>query len=87
MFYSRSSKHKQIEIIALSGFCLKNIKKNGIWQFSQNVRVDDESANASQYTLSMAFENGSVYIAWYDDRNKDLDIFFSTGRSQFDVPG
>ncbi|MCZ7380910.1 MAG: hypothetical protein O8C64_04975 [Candidatus Methanoperedens sp.] len=56
------------------------IKENGIWQFSQNVRVNDDSTNASQYTPSMAFENGSVYIAWYDDRNKDFDIFFSTGR-------
>ncbi len=27
----------------------------------------------------MAFENGSAYIAWYDDRNKDFDIYFSTG--------
>ncbi len=56
------------------------IKENGIWQFSQNARVNDDLTNASQYTPSMAFENGSVYIAWYDDRNKDLDIFFSTGR-------
>src|SRR3972149_1680334 len=56
------------------------IKEKGIWQFSQNVRVNDDSTNASQYTPSMAFENGSVYIAWYDDRNKDFDIFFSTGR-------
>ena len=56
------------------------IKENGIWQFSQNVRINDDSTNASKYTPSMAFENGSVYIAWYDDRNKDFDIFFSTGR-------
>jgi len=56
------------------------IKDNGIWQFSQNARVNDDSTNASHYTPSMAFDNGSVYIAWYDDRNKDLDIFFSTGR-------
>ncbi|CAG1001176.1 hypothetical protein METP3_03325 [Methanosarcinales archaeon] len=56
------------------------IKENGIWQFSQNVRVNGDSTNASQYTPSIAFENGSVYIAWYDDRNKDFDIFFSTGR-------
>lgn len=56
------------------------IKENDIWQFSQNVRVNDDPTNASQYTPSMAFENGSVYIAWYDDRNKDFDIFFSTGR-------
>jgi len=57
-------------------------KENGIWQFSQNVRVNDDPTNASQYTPSMAFENGSVYIAWYDDRNKDLDIFVSKGRSE-----
>lgn len=56
------------------------IKENGIWQFSQNARVNDDFTNASQYTPSMAFENGSAYIAWYDDRNKDFDIFFSTGR-------
>lgn len=58
------------------------IKENGIWQFSRNVRVNDDPTNASQYTPSIAFENGSVYIAWYDDRNKDFDIFFSTGRSE-----
>ncbi|KAB2948484.1 MAG: hypothetical protein OIN84_10715 [Candidatus Methanoperedens sp.] len=56
------------------------VKENGIWQFSQNVRVNDDSTNASHYTPSLAFENGSVYIAWYDDRNKDFDIYFSTGR-------
>ncbi|MFA4935876.1 MAG: hypothetical protein WC568_08580, partial [Candidatus Methanoperedens sp.] len=56
------------------------IKENGLWQFSQNIRVNDDSTNASQYTPSIAFENGMVYIAWYDDRNKDFDIFFSTGR-------
>ncbi len=56
------------------------IKENGLWQFSQNVRVNDDSTNASQYTPSMVFDNGSAYIAWYDDRNKNFDIFFSTGR-------
>lgn len=56
------------------------IKENGIWRFSQNVRVNDDSTNASQYTPSMVFENGSVYITWYDDRNEDFDIFFSSGR-------
>src|SRR3990170_2748980 len=56
------------------------IKENRIWRFSQNVRVNDDTTNASQYTPSMAFENGSAYIAWYDDRNKDFDIFFSAGR-------
>jgi len=56
------------------------IKDNGIWQFSKNARVNDDPTNASQYTPSIAFENGSAYIAWYDDRNKDFDIFFSTGR-------
>ncbi len=56
------------------------IKENGIWRFSENVRVNDDSTNASQYTPSLLFENGSVYIAWYDDRNKDFDIFFSAGR-------
>ncbi len=56
------------------------IKENGIWQFSKNVRVNDDSTNASQYTPSMVFENGSAYIAWYDDRNEDFDIYFSTGK-------
>lgn len=51
------------------------IKENGIWRFSTNIRVNDESTNVSHYTPSMAFENGSAYIAWYDDRNKDFDIF------------
>jgi len=56
------------------------IKKNGIWRFSMNIRVNDDSTNVSHYTPSLAFENGSAYIAWYDDRNKDLDIYFSKGR-------
>ncbi len=56
------------------------IKENGIWQFSKNMRVNDDSTNASQYTPSIAYENGNAYIAWYDDRNKDFDIFFSTGK-------
>lgn len=56
------------------------IKENGIWRFSTNMRVNDDSINLSHYTPSLAFENGSVYIAWYDDRNKDLDIYFSRGR-------
>ncbi|MFZ3058157.1 MAG: hypothetical protein WA102_00335 [Candidatus Methanoperedens sp.] len=56
------------------------IKENGLWQFSKNVRVNDDSINASQYTPSMAFENGSAYIAWYDDRNSDFDIYFTSGR-------
>ncbi len=56
------------------------IKENGIWKFSQNVRVNDDSTNASQYTPSIGFDNGSVYIVWYDDRDKDFDIFFSAGR-------
>jgi len=56
------------------------IKENGIWRFSTNIRVNDDSTNASHYTPSLAFENGSVYIAWYDDRNKDFDIYFSIGR-------
>ena len=57
------------------------IKENEIWQFSRNTRVNDGSTNTSHYTPSIAFENGSAYIAWYDDRNRDLDIFLSTGRS------
>ncbi len=56
------------------------IRENGIWQFIQNVRVNDDSTNASQYTPSIAYENGNVYIAWYDDRNNNFDIYFSTGR-------
>lgn len=55
-------------------------KENGTWRFGTNVRVNDESANVSHYTPSIVFENASVYIAWYDDRNKDFDIYFSTGR-------
>ncbi|MDO8726829.1 MAG: hypothetical protein Q7J35_12240 [Candidatus Methanoperedens sp.] len=58
------------------------IKENGIWKFSQNIRVNDDPTNASQYTPSMVYENGRVYIAWYDDMNKDFDIYFSTGRSE-----
>ncbi len=60
------------------------IKENGTWRFSKNVIVNDDSTNASQYTPSVAFENGSVYIAWYDDRNKNFDIYFSTGRLEND---
>jgi hypothetical protein len=44
------------------------------------MRVNDESTNVSHYTPSLAFENGNAYITWYDDRNKDFDIYFSTGR-------
>ncbi|KCZ70750.1 hypothetical protein ANME2D_02775 [Candidatus Methanoperedens nitroreducens] len=55
------------------------IRENGAWKFSNNVRVNDLT-NASHYTPSIAFENGSAYIVWYDDRNKDFDIFFSKGR-------
>ncbi len=60
------------------------IKENGTWRFGKNIRVNDDSTNASQYTPSAAFENGSVYIAWYDDRNKNLDIYFSTGKLEND---
>ncbi len=56
------------------------IKENGTWQFSKNVRVNDNSINASHYTPSIAFDNGSVYIAWYDNRNNDFDIYIATGR-------
>jgi hypothetical protein len=56
------------------------IKENGIWRFSTNMRVNDDSTNVSHYTPSLAFENGSAYIAWYDDRNKNFDIYFSKGR-------
>ncbi|HMB45539.1 MAG TPA: hypothetical protein VKL21_06930 [Candidatus Methanoperedens sp.] len=59
-------------------------KENGIWRFSTNTRVNYESTNVSHYTPSLAFENGSVYIAWYDDRNKDFDIYLSTGRFEND---
>jgi len=60
------------------------IKENGIWRFSTNMWVNDDSPNVSHYTPSLAFENGSVYIAWYDDRNKNFDIYFSTGRFEND---
>ncbi len=60
-------------------------KENGVWQFSRNVMVNDDSTNASQYTPSIVFENGSAYIAWYADRNKDFDIFFSTGRLENNI--
>lgn len=56
------------------------IKENGNWYFSKNVRINDDFSNASHFTPSIAFENGSVYAAWYDDRNKDFDIYFSSGR-------
>ncbi|PWB56463.1 MAG: hypothetical protein C3F06_01215 [Candidatus Methanoperedenaceae archaeon] len=56
------------------------IKENGIWRFSTNMRVNDDSTNVSHYTPSLAFENGNAYIAWYDDRNKNFDIYFSKGR-------
>ncbi len=61
------------------------IKENGLWQFSRNVMVNDDSANVSHYTPSLAFDNGKADIAWYDDRNKDFDIFFSTGRIENDI--
>ena len=61
------------------------IKENGIWRFSTNMRVNDDSTNVSHYTPSLAFENGSAYIAWYDDRNKDFDIYFSTGRFENEI--
>ncbi len=54
-------------------------KENGAWYFGKNIRINDDSTNASQYTPSIAFENGRAYIAWYDDRNKDFDIYLSTG--------
>ena len=60
------------------------IKENGIWRFSTNMRVNDDSTNVSHYTPSLAFENGSAYITWYDDRNKDFDIYFSKGRFEYD---
>ncbi len=58
------------------------IKENGTWQFGKNVMVNDNSTNVSHYTPSLAFENGNVYIAWYDDRNKNFDIYFTTGRTE-----
>jgi hypothetical protein len=60
------------------------IKENDLWKFSRNVKVNDGSTNVSHYTPSLAFDNGNAYIAWYDDRNKDFDIFFSTGRLEND---
>ncbi len=56
-------------------------KEEGRWSFGENVRVNDH-ANASQYTPSIAFDNGSAYIVWYDDRNGDFDIYLSKGRLQ-----
>ncbi len=56
------------------------IKDNGAWKFSNNVRVNDDTINVSHYTPSIAFDNGSAYIAWYDDRYKNFDLFFTTGR-------
>lgn len=56
------------------------IRENGAWKFSKNARVND-ATNASHYTPSIAFDNGSAYIAWYDNRNKDFDIYFSKGIS------
>ncbi len=56
------------------------IKENGTWQFSKNIRVNDDFINASHYTPSLAFEGGNAYIAWYDNRNKDFDIYISAGR-------
>ena len=60
------------------------IKENEIWKFGKNIRVNDDFTNASHYTPSITFDNGSAYIAWYDDRNKDFDIFFSKGRLEND---
>ncbi len=56
------------------------VKENGTWRFSKNIRVNDDSINASHYTPSIAFDNGSVYVAWYDNRNNDFDIYIATGR-------
>lgn len=55
-------------------------KENGNWYFGKNIKVNDDTVNASQYTPSIAYDNGSVYIVWYDARNGDLDIYMSTGR-------
>lgn len=56
-------------------------KENRRWSFGENIRVND-AENASQYTPSMAFDNDNVYVVWYDDRNKDLDIYLSRGRKE-----
>ncbi len=56
------------------------VKENGTWRFSKNIKVNDDSANSSHYTPSVAFENGNAYIAWYDNRNDDFDIYIATGR-------
>ncbi|VVB90137.1 Uncharacterised protein [uncultured archaeon] len=56
------------------------IKENGTWQFNKNIRVNDDFVNASHYTPSLAFDGGNAYIAWYDNRNKDFDIYISKGR-------
>jgi hypothetical protein len=55
-------------------------KESGNWYFGKNIKVNDDAVNASQYTPSIVYDNGSVYIVWYDDRNGDLDIYLSTGR-------
>ncbi|NJD77916.1 MAG: hypothetical protein FIB08_12615 [Candidatus Methanoperedens sp.] len=60
------------------------IKDNGIWRFSKNIVINDDSANASQYTPSVAFENGTVYVTWYDDRDKNFDIYISAGKLEND---
>ncbi len=56
------------------------VKENGTWRFSKNIRVNDDSVNASHYTPSLAFDNGSAYITWYDNMNNDFNIYFSLGR-------
>lgn len=56
-------------------------KEEGRWSFGENVRVNDH-ANASQYTPSIAFDNGSAYVVWYDDRSGDFDIYFARGSLQ-----
>jgi hypothetical protein len=61
-------------------YFLHGIKDGGVWQFSENFKVNDNSENVSHYTPSLVFENGNIYIAWYDNRNKDFDIYFSEGR-------
>lgn len=59
-------------------------KENGKWHFNRNIRVNDDTVNASQYTPSISYDNGKVHIVWYDDRNGDLDVYLSTGRLEND---
>jgi hypothetical protein len=44
-----------------------------------NQRVNDDAAGKSQLSPSIAVDSTvTVYVVWYDDRNNDYDIFFSS---------